>query len=735
MEVQRQSAERKALASYKTPWFGALVALFVVLIPSLMLAQYLIEEREKEIFQETQYLANAFVTKLEGRLEANVAVGRGFKVHIEALGDLNQEELDALSARLIDGDLNIRHVALAPDLVVRSVHPLRGNEAVIGFNYMTHPVQRVTALRALQTKTITLAGPVPLVQNNKEQLIARFPVYRERGEPWGLIGLVIKYDELLKDAGLNNLKRSHLVAIRGKGGTGSNGATFLGDEALFKEQVQLHKIDVPGGTWQLSIKPRGGWSLPVMKKMLLLIAAILISVSFAYLVYVLRQNFLQRKAYLKHLKSLSAIDPLTQLPSRYQFNISLNQLVSEAQRNGVGFTVLLVNLDHFKEVNVSLSQAVGDRLLIDVSDRLRSSVRDYDLLSRLGSDEFVAVFRGIYNTSEIEERARDISTSLSAPFSIMDQEVSITCSLGVAVYPQDGSDGETLIKHADRAMHESKKSGRNTMYFFNSSMRNEADKYMELTSAMRTGLAEGHFQVYYQPILDVALQRFTRCEALCRWISPDRGFISPGEFIPVAEQSGLILELGSWLSKQVFACYHTLNSNGYDINFSLNRSPLEFNSIPHTEQFIQSRIQSGIPAEKITLEITESLLMSDNNIKSRNFNALKQEQLNFSIDDFGTGYSAINYLRKYPVESLKIDKSFISEMGVSGQADTLVKVIIQMAKTLEISVVAEGVETREQYEALKKMDCDYIQGFYFAKPMPKEDFLQFIAEHEKELEI
>jgi EAL domain-containing protein (putative c-di-GMP-specific phosphodiesterase class I) len=353
-------------------------------------------------------------------------------------------------------------------------------------------------------------------------------------------------------------------------------------------------------------------------------------------------------------------------------------------------------------------------------------VRSYDLLCRFGGDEFIAVLKNVNRTPEIENRARIITSCVAENRNIQGAAVNITCSVGVAVYPTDGGDAASLIQHADLAMYESKRTGRNALYFFNMSMRNEADRYIELSTAIKHALSKNEFEVYYQPIYSTREERFTRCEALCRWPQADGSMISPAEFIPVAEQSGLICDLGNWVVEQAMKFCLTLRDHGIDMNVSINRSPQEFASRQHTQQLIALRNRLNIPSHLVTLEITESLLMADHCAKSQNFLALREQNFQFAIDDFGTGYSAINYLRQYPVESLKIDKSFIAELGISRQADTLVKVIMQMAKSLNINVVAEGVETQKQVNFLSAIGCDYMQGYFFARPMPADQLLQFM---------
>lgn len=703
----------------QNPITGA-AASFLILVSLLaVLMQHLANLSTREQKLEAHYWASAFATKLRGQLDANLAVGYGIEAQISVLGTLSQTSLDRVAARLMQKPLNVRHIAVAPGLVVSALYPLEGNEGALGLDYRQHPGQRDAVMQAMQSHQVVLAGPLPLVQGGGDHLIARFPVQMTDGTDWGLISLIIVVADLLRDAGLHDMEQRYYLALRNQPAE----EPFFGDAELFESGAQTLQIEVPGGHWQLAVQPK---TTRHWENMLYGSIGVLISLLAALAVFYLRRYHHQREAHLHELEQITAVDPLTQLTSRYQFNEYLNQLIEECQRTDQGFTVLFIDLDHFKEINDSLGHSIGDELLLQVARTLKNCVRSYDLLCRFGGDEFIAVLKNVNRTPEIENRARIITSCVAESRNIQGAAVNVTCSVGVAVYPTDGSDAASLIQHADLAMYESKRTGRNSLYFFNMSMRNEADRYVELSTSIKSALSNNEFDVYYQPIYSTREERFTRCEALCRWPQADGSMISPAEFIPVAEQSGLICDLGNWVVEQAMRFCVALRNDGIAMNFSINRSPQEFASRQHTQQLIALRNRLNIPPHQVTLEITESLLMADHCTKSQNFLELREQNFQFAIDDFGTGYSAINYLRQYPVESLKIDKSFIAELGISRQADTLVKVIIQMAKSLNIAVVAEGVETQQQVNFLEAIGCDYMQGYFFARPMPKDQFLQFI---------
>jgi diguanylate cyclase (GGDEF)-like protein len=713
----RPSTGRGRLVRY--PIFSAVASFLAAFAFLAVLVDNLVRVTAREQELEAHYWMGAFATKLRGQLEANLSVGYGVEAQISVLGDLTQADLDLIAARLLKKPLNIRHIAVAPNLVVSALYPREGNEGALGLNYRMHPRQRDAVLQAMQSRQVVLAGPLPLVQGGGDHLVARFPIYTADDREWGVISLVITIADLLRDAGLQDMQQRYHLALRNL----TTGESLFGDAALFQQNNQSYSVEIPGGIWQLVTRSKAEhhWSQGLYWAI-----SLLVSLLAAIAVFYLCRYHRQRTQHLQELEQLTTIDPLTQLTSRYQFNEYMKQLIEECERTNQGFTVLFIDLDHFKEINDSLGHAVGDELLIQVARTLKNCVRSYDLLCRFGGDEFIAILKNVNRTAEIENRARIITSCVAESRNIHGAAVNVTCSVGVAVYPTDGNDAASLIQHADLAMYESKRSGRNSLYFFNMSMRNEADRYIELSNAIKSSLNNNEFQVYYQPIYSTREERFTRCEALCRWPQADGSMISPMEFIPVAEQSGLICDLGNWVIGQVMHFYLVLREAGIDINFSINRSPQEFASRQHTQQLITLRKRLNIPPQQITLEITESLLMADHCTKSQNFLALREESFQFSIDDFGTGYSAINYLRQYPVESLKIDKSFIAELGISRQADTLVKVIIQMAKSLNIRVVAEGVETQQQVNFLTAIGCDYMQGYFFAKPMPREQFLTFM---------
>ncbi|MCP5170944.1 MAG: diguanylate cyclase [Porticoccaceae bacterium] len=350
------------------PLLVSAITFCVLLIPATMLVNYLIHRYEHSIIEETSYRANALVAKLEGKIDANIAVGRGFDAHISALGGLSQDDLAALAERLIDPELNIRHVALAPDLIISAVYPLAGNEAALGLDYRKNLRQKQAALRAVNSGEIILAGPVELVQGGGEQLVARVPIHLASSDLWGLVAIVINFEELLADSGFYSLTAKYDLAMRGQDGLGALGATFMGKDVLFDQPAHIFDIQVPGGEWQLAIAPKLGWHAPMPVLIAYWVIALAICLLASFIVYFVRKQVIERVAYLRRLEELATIDPLTQLTSRFQLNKYISHLIDECERNDQGFSVLFIDLDHFKEVNDGLGHAMGDKVLVEIAD-------------------------------------------------------------------------------------------------------------------------------------------------------------------------------------------------------------------------------------------------------------------------------------------------------------------------------------------------------------------------------
>ncbi len=424
-------------------------------------------------------------------------------------------------------------------------------------------------------------------------------------------------------------------------------------------------------------------------------------------------------------------DELTRLPNRNLFKYQLNKEIRKSRRNGSLLSLLFLDLDHFKDINDTLGHAIGDKLLKEVSLRITKCVRETDTVARLGGDEFAVILPDV-NRSRIEMIAQNIINVLNQPF-ILDQnqvEQYISTSIGIVLYPQDGVDIESLMKHADQAMYKAKLEGRGRFCYFTRSMQYEAFEKMILTHHLRNALGNNELQVYYQPILDLFCKRIIKAEALLRWKHPERGMIEPSIFIPLAEESGLIQEIGEWVFQQVcFDIKRWHNAFGYLIQVSVNVSPIQFKYFSN-HSWSASLAQLGLPGNSINVEITEGLLLKDaSNVKDRLLE-YRNAGIEVSIDDFGTGFSSLSYLKKFDIDYLKIDRSFISNL-INNETDrALVEAIIVMAHKLDINTIAEGVETMEQQDLLIQFGCDYAQGFYYSEAISMEAFEKLLVDQQ-----
>jgi diguanylate cyclase (GGDEF)-like protein len=421
-------------------------------------------------------------------------------------------------------------------------------------------------------------------------------------------------------------------------------------------------------------------------------------------------------------------DTLTELPNRSLFHDRLEQETMKAHRTGLSLGLLFIDLDRFKVVNDTLGHGKGDVLLVEAARRISGCVRETKTVARLGGDEFTIILTEFKERMHLERIAQDIIQALAKPFDLGDGDVSyISASIGITLYPDDASDLDELIKHADQAMYAAKAEGRNRFSYFTSSMQIEAQEKLVLTNDLRQALAQNELEVYYQPIIDMATGRITKAEALLRWKHPTRSMVSPVIFIPLAEESGLILEIGEWVFQEVITrIEHWLIKFGRIIQVSVNVSPIQFEkTVRH--MWMERLANSRLPAGSITVEITEGLLIKDVPYVKQRLIEFWDRGIEVSIDDFGTGFSALSYLKQFDIDYLKIDRSFVSNL-IDNECDkALTEAIIMMAHKLGIKTIAEGVETEAQRNLLVAFGCDYVQGYFYSRPVPTEEFERLLA--------
>ena len=438
----------------------------------------------------------------------------------------------------------------------------------------------------------------------------------------------------------------------------------------------------------------------------------------------------ERKAAEKRIEFLAYRDVLTGLPNRMLLQDRFEQAIAHADRAHTRMALLFLDLDNFKTINDSLGHAVGDALLREIAARLGECVRETDTISRQGGDEFLIVLPDLRGTEVITPILIKIRERLQTPIRHEGHELSTSASIGVVLYPDDGRDFETLLKKADTAMYRAKEAGRNQYRFFDEQMNTEAVEHLRIKSGLRRALAQGGFELHYQPQLALADGRVVGVEALVRWRDPERGLTAPCRFIPVAEESGLIVPLGEWVLHEACRQAVAWQADGLpSLRMAVNLSAVQFRRGDVQHAVTAALQDSGLAPQLLELELTESLLIRDTDSVLASVRQLKQQGVRLAIDDFGTGYSSLSYLKRFDIDKLKIDQSFVRDLAGDPDDAAIVRAVIQMAHSLNLETLAEGVEDAATLAQLRAFACDEVQGYHFARPMPAAECAGYLRVH------
>ncbi len=443
----------------------------------------------------------------------------------------------------------------------------------------------------------------------------------------------------------------------------------------------------------------------------------------------LEQEIEQRRVAEHRVEHLATHDPLTNLPNRRGLYEELNELIYRSKRYRYSSAVIYVDLDGFKNVNDHFAHEAGDKLLTQVATNFKQIVRQTDSVARIGGDEFIVLITDIDRETTLITKIESLLKEASKPIKFDGHKISVSASIGIALYPEHGDNAETLLHHADQAMYQAKNHGKNTFRFFTEDINEKAHRQRELQDNLRRALPNDEFTVFFQPIVNGRTGQVVSVEALLRWYSAELGQVFPDEFIPAAESAGLIPELGCWvLQKAVETGAEWKRQFGIELRIAVNASTIQFrNHLLFDTIRTQIETHSWNP-DLLEVEITEGLLLDDSPEVNTYIGEISNCGVRLSVDDFGTGFSALSYLKNYPVNTVKIDRSFIMDLPGDKENEVLVQAIIAMAHGLRLEVIAEGVETAEQWEFLRSLDCDFVQGYYFGKPMPKSEFDEYLAD-------
>jgi diguanylate cyclase (GGDEF)-like protein/PAS domain S-box-containing protein len=437
------------------------------------------------------------------------------------------------------------------------------------------------------------------------------------------------------------------------------------------------------------------------------------------------------KLYEAQMLFQAHFDALTALPNRLLFRDRLDTALAHARRSGRVMGVMFIDLDNFKDINDTLGHLFGDAVLKEVASRLQNALRESDTVARLGDDEFAILVEGIADMRDVDRVAAKLLNGVAAPLKINEHEVVVSCSIGITLYPMDNSDAHGLLRNADTAMCRAKEDGKNNYRHFTSEMDSSIRRRVDIGNRLRRAInAEGaEFALHYQPRVELASGEITGVEALLRWNAAGVGPISPAEFIPVAEKNGTIVQIGEWVLQN--ACQQAKRWQeelGMRVPVAVNLSARQFREIDIAQNILRVLDETGLPPDLLELELTESMLINDNNRVLHTLDVLKDIGVRLAVDDFGTGYSSLSYLKGFPLDYLKVDRSFVTDIPGDQNDKALVKAIIGIAHNLGLKVIAEGIETRDQLDFMLTQDCDEIQGFYFSKPLPVDGITELLKE-------
>ncbi|MFD2645735.1 putative bifunctional diguanylate cyclase/phosphodiesterase [Pseudomonas japonica] len=703
---------------------------------SVALGRLDVQREESELIANASMRLSGIRAGLEAQMRSAFGETEGIAQLLSADGDISTSHFHDMARQALESVSYIRHISLAPNDVIADVYPLEHNHAVLGLDYRLLPAQYPLVRRARDSQEAVLAGPVRLYQGG-EALIYRRPVFLKGHKGvrlyWGNVSVVANIDSLLREAGVAE-DPTFRLALRGADGDGEAGAMIWGDETLFaasSSSVTLN-VDVPGGTWQLAAMPRDGWSSMTLFGSPLFLFALSTTGLFSLFVAQLnRSNRLinQRNAELKYSQTqfehLAHFDVVTGLPNRVLFQRRLEQALAASR---VQVAVLVLDIDGFKQVNDSLGHALGDLLLEQAAQRLRAGIGVDDTVCRLGGDEFAFILGRAHAVDYVGKVVDGLLRALQRPFDLKGNAALVSGSIGVALCPEHGHTGETLMRHADTAMYAAKEGGRNAWRLYHSDMTERLQQRLAMERALRRALEQKEFELWYQPRIDLFSGRVEGAEALLRWRDPQHGLVSPGDFIPLAERTGLIIPLGEQVLELV--CRQVRLWRDRELlpgPIAINVAALQIERSDYVGSLTGALQRHGLDPQLLEVEITESLLMESQQHACEVLAQLQALGVATAVDDFGTGYSSLAYLKALPINHLKIDRAFIKDLPHGDNDVAITRAIIDLGHALGYRITAEGIETHAQHQFLRNAGCDHGQGYLIGRPMPAERFEHWLA--------
>ncbi|WP_421843152.1 bifunctional diguanylate cyclase/phosphodiesterase [Marinobacter algicola] len=711
------------------------VLIFLVFLGIALVLQYGIEKQEHtQIQSNLGSEASSMAKRLEREFLVHANSISRMAKRFEALPNMPNEIWEQDARRYLS-DFGVYQAIewIDRDYIIRWMMPVEGNEDAIGFNVAFSPERRASLLEAKTTGNLDISGIVNLKQGGKGMVIYA-PIFTGDANN-GFIAGVFRMETLASHMLSNRALTSFHIEIREKGDPAYELNGSMDTDSRFSRTLD---VDLPTLDWTLAVTPSISWveeqrsRWPFVTFVVMLFMGLLTSLTTLLVQLTLKRNrallktrqeldaeISQRQAVQKDLARLETTDALTGLANRRFFMEDLAHTLSIADRQMRQAALVMIDLDRFQMLNDSLGHQFGDELLIKVAERLNALSDEKVMVAYSGGDEFMVCQQHVENIDDVINLLGQIKQCFEEPFAVQGEEHSITATMGVAVYPQSGLDADTLLRNADVALYRAKEQGRNTYQFYTEGMQDREVMRLELDKDLNHALANDEFVLYFQPQLDLNDSSINSVEALIRWQHPRRGLLPPVDFIPLAEESGRITDIGRWVVMAACRQLAKWQKGPYShLRIAVNLSGRELDDesiVDHIQEALES---NGVPASRLEVELTEEIFIQNIEHNLNQLTKLHKLGVHLAIDDFGVGYSSLGYLRDFPVDLLKIDRSFITDVTERHDDAVITRAVINLAHNLGIQVVAEGVETHEQLTFLKNHRCDLIQGYLISRPIP-----------------
>lgn len=723
--IAQDSGASSFYARYSTLISAAIIGLVAMLVASLFVVT-LSDKFEAQNKMHALEQLNGVKNQVERLIEQNEIVLQEFRGVLMRNPQLSDTQFRNFAQGMKLSQRYIQAVIWAPAGVVKKVYPLSA--------YRNRIDQALDAsfVEMLEDNGAVAFDKLVIEKSLGQSLAPRLTLYTTllsgavNSAGNGVLSLEIEFNKFMSSSVFQGGQQGLQLAIKSV----SSGNYLQGDSELFENALTVGTVlRVGGDSWRLMTLVVNHSEREVAISWLL---AAIISLVLAVISYKVISIYKQRSADVEKGAYQANYDLLTGLPNRYHFQRKLGEAIEEAGRDQSDFAIFFMDIDHFKQMNDQLGHGVGDAILTEFSKRLEDSTKNTDLAARISGDEFIFVSRDVADVIKADLLAEKLKKHLQQPIEYGGQQHFITVSMGIAMYPIDGDDVESLLQHSDQAMYAAKRAGRNQHFFFNEGMREEADHYVAVHNDLLRGLGMGEFELFYQPVMNVETGTIDICEALIRWHHPEQGLVMPDKFIPIANRTGAIREIGNWAFSQACRDLRTFADVDIDVKVAINHSVSEYYSSRAFERWKRILSENSVSGDRFIFEIPEALLMDKKSIRMSVVTAMRKMGVQFAIDDFGTGHSAINYLRNYPADILKIDASLIKGMRQNDKDRTLVEVVLTLSKSLGKTVVAEGVEDIDVANELRALHCDYLQGNWLLEPVPIRRLVPYL--HQKMFE-